>query len=122
MVCHGANLRSAPTLPVTATALETNLETDLSFADPLGAIGNLLGLPAISVPCGFKNKTLPISIEFLAQVPPLPAAHGVGLGATAYGLSDPSIRFLLHGARVFPLEWKGALTEPARMSSMYLAR
>jgi aspartyl-tRNA(Asn)/glutamyl-tRNA(Gln) amidotransferase subunit A len=59
---------AAPTLPVTATTLETNLETDLSFADPLGAIGNLLGLPAISVPCGFKNKVLPTGIQFLAQV------------------------------------------------------
>jgi aspartyl-tRNA(Asn)/glutamyl-tRNA(Gln) amidotransferase subunit A len=59
---------AAPTLPVTATTIETNLETDLSFADPLGAIGNLLGLPAISVPCGFKNKTMPIGIQFLAQV------------------------------------------------------
>jgi len=68
VVCHGANLRSAPTLPVTETALETNLETDLSFADPLGAIGNLLGLPAVSVPCGFKNKTLPVGMQFLAQV------------------------------------------------------
>ena len=59
---------AAPTLPVTATTLETNLETDLSFADPLGAIGNLLGLPAVSVPCGFKNKTLPVGMQFLAQV------------------------------------------------------
>ena len=59
---------AAPTLPVTATTLETNLETDLSFADPLGAIGNLLGLPAISVPCGFKNKVLPMGVQFLAQV------------------------------------------------------
>jgi aspartyl-tRNA(Asn)/glutamyl-tRNA(Gln) amidotransferase subunit A len=59
---------AAPTLPVTATTLETNLETDLSFADPLGAIGNLLGLPAISVPCGLKSKAMPIGIQFLAQV------------------------------------------------------
>ena len=59
---------AAPTLPVTATTLETNLETDLSFADPLGAIGNLLGLPAISVPCGLKNKVMPMGIQFLAHV------------------------------------------------------
>jgi Asp-tRNA(Asn)/Glu-tRNA(Gln) amidotransferase A subunit family amidase len=68
VVCHGANLRSAPTLPVTATTLETNLETDLSFADPHGAIGNLLGLPAVSVPCGFKIKVPPMGVQFLAQV------------------------------------------------------
>src|SRR6266853_2520735 len=59
---------AAPTLPVTATTLETNLETDLSFADPLGAIGNLLGLPAISVPCGLKNNVMPMGIQFLGHV------------------------------------------------------
>jgi aspartyl-tRNA(Asn)/glutamyl-tRNA(Gln) amidotransferase subunit A len=57
----------APTLPVTASALETNLETDLSFADPVGAVGNLLGLPAISIPSGLKNKRLPMGVQFLAQ-------------------------------------------------------
>src|SRR4029077_3269542 len=29
--------------PIPATPLETNLETDLAFPDPLGAIGNLCG-------------------------------------------------------------------------------
>jgi aspartyl-tRNA(Asn)/glutamyl-tRNA(Gln) amidotransferase subunit A len=59
---------AAPSLPVAATTLETNLETDLGFADPLGGIGNLCGLPAISVPCGFTAKNLPIGIQFLARV------------------------------------------------------
>jgi aspartyl-tRNA(Asn)/glutamyl-tRNA(Gln) amidotransferase subunit A len=57
----------APSLPVPATTLDTNLETDLSFADPIGGIGNLCGLPAISVPCGFTRSGLPIGIQFLAQ-------------------------------------------------------
>jgi aspartyl-tRNA(Asn)/glutamyl-tRNA(Gln) amidotransferase subunit A len=59
---------AGPSLPVAATPLETNLETDLSFADPLGGIGNLCGLPAISVPCGFTSKKLPVGIQFLARV------------------------------------------------------
>lgn len=59
---------AAPSLPVAATSLDTNLETDLSFADPLGGIGNLCGLPAISVPCGFTAKNLPIGLQFLARV------------------------------------------------------
>jgi Asp-tRNA(Asn)/Glu-tRNA(Gln) amidotransferase A subunit family amidase len=59
---------AAPSLPVAATALETNLETDLSFADPVGGIGNLCGLPAISVPCGFTKQKLPAGIQFLARV------------------------------------------------------
>jgi aspartyl-tRNA(Asn)/glutamyl-tRNA(Gln) amidotransferase subunit A len=59
---------AAPSLPVAATTLETNLETDLDFADPVGGIGNLCGLPAISVPCGFTAQKLPAGIQFLARV------------------------------------------------------
>jgi aspartyl-tRNA(Asn)/glutamyl-tRNA(Gln) amidotransferase subunit A len=55
-------------LPIAATTLETNLETDLTFSDPLGGIGNLCGLPALSVPCGFTSKTLPIGIQFIGRV------------------------------------------------------
>jgi Asp-tRNA(Asn)/Glu-tRNA(Gln) amidotransferase A subunit family amidase len=58
----------APSLPIPASTLDTNLETDLSFADPIGGIGNLCGLPAVSVPCGFTKSGLPIGIQFLAQV------------------------------------------------------
>ncbi len=58
----------APSLPTPATTLDTNLETDLSFADPIGGIGNLCGLPALSVPCGFTRSGLPIGIQFLARV------------------------------------------------------
>jgi len=58
---------AAPSLPIAATPLETNLETDLAFSDPLGGIGNLCGLPAISVPCGFTSKKLPIGIQFIAR-------------------------------------------------------
>src|SRR5579859_1773509 len=57
----------AASQPVTATPLEMNLETDLSFPDPLGAIGNLCGLPALSVPCGFTDKNLPVGMQFLAK-------------------------------------------------------
>jgi aspartyl-tRNA(Asn)/glutamyl-tRNA(Gln) amidotransferase subunit A len=58
---------AAPSLPVAATNLEANLETDLSFADPVGGIGNLCGLPAISVPCGFSARKLPAGVQFLAR-------------------------------------------------------
>jgi aspartyl-tRNA(Asn)/glutamyl-tRNA(Gln) amidotransferase subunit A len=54
--------------PVTATTLDANLETDLSFADPLGGIGNLCGLPAIGVPCGISSAGMPMGIQFLARV------------------------------------------------------
>ncbi len=55
------------TQPVTATPLELNLETGLSYADPLGGIGNLCGLPALSVPCGFTEKNLPVGLQFMAR-------------------------------------------------------
>jgi aspartyl-tRNA(Asn)/glutamyl-tRNA(Gln) amidotransferase subunit A len=53
--------------PVGATPLDLNLFTGLSFADPLGGIGNLCGLPALSVPCGFTEKNLPVGIQFVGR-------------------------------------------------------
>ena len=58
---------AAASLPVAATTMETNLETDLAFADPLGGIGNFCGLPAISVPSGFTSKGLPAGIQFVGK-------------------------------------------------------
>jgi aspartyl-tRNA(Asn)/glutamyl-tRNA(Gln) amidotransferase subunit A len=58
---------AAPSLPLSGTPLDLDLEKNLSFADPLGGIGNLCGLPAISVPCGFANKKLPVGLQFVAR-------------------------------------------------------
>jgi aspartyl-tRNA(Asn)/glutamyl-tRNA(Gln) amidotransferase subunit A len=54
-------------LPVTASPLNANLETDLDFPDPLGGIGNFCGLPAVSVPCGFDSQKLPVGIQFVGR-------------------------------------------------------
>jgi Asp-tRNA(Asn)/Glu-tRNA(Gln) amidotransferase A subunit family amidase len=59
---------AAASLPVAATTMDTNLETDLSFSDPLGGIGNFCGLPAISVPSGFTSKNLPAGLQFIGRV------------------------------------------------------
>jgi aspartyl-tRNA(Asn)/glutamyl-tRNA(Gln) amidotransferase subunit A len=58
---------AAAAQPVPATPLSLNLETDLAFPDPLGAIGNICGLPAMSVPCGFTDKNLPVGLQFVAR-------------------------------------------------------
>jgi aspartyl-tRNA(Asn)/glutamyl-tRNA(Gln) amidotransferase subunit A len=53
--------------PVPATPLSLNLETDLAFPDPLGGLGNICGLPAMSVPCGFTDKNLPVGLQFVGR-------------------------------------------------------
>jgi aspartyl-tRNA(Asn)/glutamyl-tRNA(Gln) amidotransferase subunit A len=63
---HDCDVVAAASLPITATPLETNLETELNFPDPLGGIGNLCGLPAISVPCGFSENK-PVGIQFVGR-------------------------------------------------------
>ncbi len=58
---------AAAAQPVPATPLGLNLETGLVFPDPLGAIGNICGLPAMSVPCGFADKNLPVGLQFVGR-------------------------------------------------------
>jgi len=57
----------AASMPMAATPLELNLETGMHFEDPLGAIGNLCGLPDLSVPCGFTEKNLPVGLQFVGR-------------------------------------------------------
>jgi Asp-tRNA(Asn)/Glu-tRNA(Gln) amidotransferase A subunit family amidase len=58
---------ATPSLPVTASKLDANLDVALTFADPIGGIGNFCGLPAISVPCGFGQHGLPVSLQFIGR-------------------------------------------------------
>jgi aspartyl-tRNA(Asn)/glutamyl-tRNA(Gln) amidotransferase subunit A len=56
-----------PTLPVTAVRTDANLDDALTFPDPIGGIGNICGLPAISVPSGFDHNGLPTGIQFIGR-------------------------------------------------------
>lgn len=58
---------ASASLPVPATPLSMDISKGLDFADPLGGIGNLCGLPALSVPCGFTEKKLPVGLQFVGR-------------------------------------------------------
>jgi aspartyl-tRNA(Asn)/glutamyl-tRNA(Gln) amidotransferase subunit A len=62
-----ADVLVAASLPVVASRLDANLDNELSFADPIGGIGNICGLPAISVPCGFGAHGLPVGLQFIGR-------------------------------------------------------
>ena len=78
---RGYDVLAAASENTTATKLDANLETDIPSADPLGGIGNLCGLPAISVPCGFDPAGLPVGLQFLA---PPRGEHAVLAAAELY--------------------------------------
>jgi aspartyl-tRNA(Asn)/glutamyl-tRNA(Gln) amidotransferase subunit A len=39
---------------------------DADWSDPVGGVGNLCGLPAVSVPCGFGKDGLPVGLQIMA--------------------------------------------------------
>jgi aspartyl-tRNA(Asn)/glutamyl-tRNA(Gln) amidotransferase subunit A len=58
----------APGRPATAPPLDREFrEPHRPPRDPMGAIGNLAGLPAIAVPNGFDGRGLPTSLQFMGR-------------------------------------------------------
>ena len=51
----------APGEPMTAFPADESF-AEVSWSDPVGAMGNLCGLPGISVPCGFGKDNLPAGL------------------------------------------------------------
>jgi aspartyl-tRNA(Asn)/glutamyl-tRNA(Gln) amidotransferase subunit A len=54
---------TAPAPPLTADLLDPALFPP----EGLGAVGNLCGLPAVSVPCGFAGGKLPVGLALAAR-------------------------------------------------------
>jgi aspartyl-tRNA(Asn)/glutamyl-tRNA(Gln) amidotransferase subunit A len=83
----------APNLPVMPPRVEENFDAALDLPDPLGAAGNLCGLPALALPMGFVQG-LPISLQLVG--PPLSEARLLSAGAwlqrrTDYHLARPPL-------------------------------
>jgi len=48
-----------------APRIEDDLTRVLPYADPVGAIGNACGLPALALPCGFGRDHLPVGFQLV---------------------------------------------------------
>lgn len=57
----------SPTVPILAARISDKLETSFAYGDPLGSGGNLAGLPALSLPCGFSKAGLPIGFQIVGR-------------------------------------------------------
>jgi aspartyl-tRNA(Asn)/glutamyl-tRNA(Gln) amidotransferase subunit A len=66
------DLLLAPNLPFAPPRVEEPLGPLFALRDPLGAAGNLAGLPAVALPMGFSGG-LPLSLQLVA--PPLEEAR-----------------------------------------------
>ena len=67
---------------------------EISWPDPVGAAGNLCGLPAIAVPCGFGADGLPVSMTAMTSA--FEEDKGISLarffqGITSWHLKRPPI-------------------------------
>jgi aspartyl-tRNA(Asn)/glutamyl-tRNA(Gln) amidotransferase subunit A len=60
--------------------------SDIPWVDPAGAAGNLCGLPAISVPCGFGEDGLPASLAMMGGA--FDEAKIVSLARLYQGITD----------------------------------
>jgi len=67
---------------------------DIAWSDPVGAAGNLCGLPAIAVPCGFGADGMPVSLTAMSSA--FEENKGISLarffqGITSWHLKRPPL-------------------------------
>jgi aspartyl-tRNA(Asn)/glutamyl-tRNA(Gln) amidotransferase subunit A len=72
------DLLVSPTMPIVAAKIADKLEKSFAYADPLGSGGNLSGLPALSLPCGFSKAGLPVGMQIVGA--PLSDRKALSLG------------------------------------------
>jgi aspartyl-tRNA(Asn)/glutamyl-tRNA(Gln) amidotransferase subunit A len=77
-----------------APRIEDDLYQSLPYADPVGAVGNACGLPAIALPCGFGKDHLPVGFQIVG--PPFSEGLLLDLGElyqkrTAWHLERPAL-------------------------------
>jgi aspartyl-tRNA(Asn)/glutamyl-tRNA(Gln) amidotransferase subunit A len=84
----------APGVMMTAFPADRSF-ADVQWSDPVGAMGNLCGLPAVSVPCGFGKAGLPAGLAIVAgafEDAKALAAAKLYQGATDWHRKRPPIR------------------------------
>ena len=54
-----------PNFMSVAPRIEEDLYQALPYADPVGAVGNACGLPAIALPCGFGKRHMPVGFQIV---------------------------------------------------------
>jgi aspartyl-tRNA(Asn)/glutamyl-tRNA(Gln) amidotransferase subunit A len=83
----------APSYPFAPPRVEENFDALFATPDPLGAAGNLAGLPAVSLPMGF-SRGLPVSMQLVG--PPLEEVRVLSVAAlfqsrTEHHLARPAL-------------------------------
>jgi aspartyl-tRNA(Asn)/glutamyl-tRNA(Gln) amidotransferase subunit A len=54
-----------PNFMSVASRVDEDLYKALPYSDPVGAVGNACGLPALALPCGFGKQHLPIGFQIV---------------------------------------------------------
>lgn len=83
-----------PNFKSVASLVDDDLNKALPYGDPVGAIGNACGLPAIALPCGFGKGHMPVGFQIVGA--PFEEATLLDLGdvyqaRTAHHRSRPAI-------------------------------